>query len=733
MIRSLAIFLVIATGGGALVGTGVSPSELALFAGFEVAFVLVPGVVAYRALAARSGDLLQQLTIGGAVGHALLLGAFIVTAAADARWALWLYPLVVLTLAGLLGRGRVFSQDSRGASLTTRQGVALAAVAVAALLLFAAGSFTQAPLPGSRSSVSYHPDLVWGMGFAAEALHHWPLTAPQVLGEPLRYHTFVFSEMAAASQVTGIELPVVVLRLVPISLLLLLILQLAHAGRRFTGNPWAGPAAAGLILLVGDLDLGAGRPELLVGIYFSGLFLSPTQLLGLLFFLPVIAVIADLLEGEGARPEPGTLGVLGILLFGCAGAKASILPVLVGGLVAYGLWRRRASAGWVAALVLSGLAFVTSYVLLYSGSRGATDLGPFESAFLSFPGQVIEPYSDSAVGALAYPFATWVTVVALMLPLAGLAFSRLSARSLTPLQAWPLALLLVSMAAFFVLDLPGVSQLYFLWYGFTAAALLSAGGLLQGLDRWRADPRGPGAAALLAGVAGGVALAVAPRSEGLPVVVLYAAAAALLGGVVAVFALGLVDSRGAHARWAVLAVTTLLTAGAIDGPLDRLPTLVSRALRGTEAVHREANPATERGLTRELARGLAWVRDHTDEDAVLAVNNHLLVPAGRDSRYFYYSALAERRVFVESWDYTDTALAIGLERVRQGRQPFPERVALNDSVFTGAGRRAAELLRRRGVTHLVVDRVNGQTPPRKLPGTLVHSSDALLVYRLDIG
>ena len=81
-----------------------------------------------------------------------------------------------------------------------RQAAAVAAVAVAALLLLAAASFSQAPLPESKASVSYYPDLVWGMSFAAEALHHWPVTTPQVAGEPLRYHTFAFLEMAATAQ-----------------------------------------------------------------------------------------------------------------------------------------------------------------------------------------------------------------------------------------------------------------------------------------------------------------------------------------------------------------------------------------------------------------------------------------------------------------------------------------------------------------------------------------------------
>jgi hypothetical protein len=206
----------------------------------------------------------------------------------------------------------------------------------------------------------------------------------------------------------------------------------------------------------------------------------------------------------------------------------------------------------------------------------------------------------------------------------------------------------------------------------------------------------------------------------------YMAVAALLGAGVVAYAL---RRRRLPAWPAVLAVAALLTAGLIDGPADRLPDIASR-MTSDEPVHREANPQTERGLPRALSDGLAWVRDNTDEGAVLAVNNHIRRPAEGDSRYFYYSALGERRVFIESWEYADAVLGVGLAAVRAGRHPFAERVALNDAAYAGTDPAAAATLERRGVDYVLVDRVNAPPPRNRIPGRVVFRNEALVVYRL---
>ncbi len=707
-----AVSVLVATG-VILLATGVSAGELALFALFELAFVLLPGFTAHTALVQGPGGLLSRLSIGAAAGHAILLVWFVVTAAVGARWALWLLPAVAL--AGCLALARRGAWTPPLSELTGRQAVALAGVAVLAVALLGFALFSQAPLPGTVASAAYYQDLMWDLGMAAEALHHWPVTTPAVLGEPLRYHVFAFHEMAATSQQTGIDLPVVSLRLFPVSLLLLLVAQLAHAGWRFTGSAWAGVVAAGLVLFVGDLDMGAGRGEPLLGQYFSGLFLSPTQLLGMILFLPTVVVVADLLEAE--RLRRGTLALLAILLFGCAGAKASILPVLIGGLAVYALWTRRLDRQLGVALGLVLLAFVASYVLLYSGGRGGGDVNLLESAFRSLPGQQLVGVraGGGIKGALSWPIATCVTGVALMAALAGLAWARA--------QPLLIGLLVTSVVAFLVQDLNGYSQLYFLWYGFTAGALLSAGGLVEALRRGR----GQGwQLALAAGVAIGVVLGLGAPADDTRLMRGYMAVAALLAVALAGYALW---RRRLPAWPGLLAASALLTAGLVDAPADRLPDLASRVV-GDGPVHREADPRSERGLSRALFAGLMWVRNNTGEEAVLAVNNHIRRPSEGESRYFYYSGLAERRVFIESWEYADPVVNLDIAAVRAGRHPLAGRVALNDAVYAGEAPGAAAALKRRGVDYVLVDRANAPPPRKRIPGRVVFRNQALVVYRL---
>lgn len=718
--------------------TGVALGDLAVFIGFQLAFLLVPGVVVYRALASRPGGVLRHVCIGSAVGYALELLVFIVTAALDARGWFLGYPAAVLLLGAPVAWRRHGVPRTVAAGFSPRQAWALGAVGACALALFAAGSVSQAPLPDGEPSVSYYPDLVWGMSFAAEAKHHWPMTTPQVAGEPLHYHTFVFVHMAAVSQATGIELAAVVLRLVPLSMLLLLVVQLAYAGRHLTRRAWAGPLAAALLLLVGDLDLGAGRPAPFIGLFFSGLFLSPTQLLGLVVFVPAVVVVRDILELDARTARLGDLAILALLLFACAGAKASILPVLFGGLLLFALWRwwQGVSTGRLAGpVMLTGLALAGSYLLLYQGSRGASELGPLQSVLLVFPGSHFVGLAHEGLpwSLLAYPLATVVTVLALMLPLLGLVWVLRRGRDpLTVTGAWLLGLLLASLAAFFTLALPGVSQLYFLWYGVVAGAFLSAGGLVAALTDWKDRPKAAvrplavGAAAVAA-----IVLGADVDVPGLPLPIVYVALLVLLGTMLVAYALGLLDGRDWHPELALLIVAALLAAGALDGPLDRLPALAKRALDPSETVHRSPDPTSERGMTAGLARGLRWVREHTDSSAVLAVNNHLLIPARGDSLYFYYSALTERRVFLESWAYTDKAVSIGYKRGRAGYNPYPHRLSLNDSAFTSPSASGLARLRRRGVSHLLVDRLHGPTPPATPAlGRPVYSSTALLVYPL---
>jgi hypothetical protein len=140
-------------------------------------------------------------------------------------------------------------------------------------------------------------------------------------------------------------------------------------------------------------------------------------------------------------------------------------------------------------------------------------------------------------------------------------------------------------------------------------------------------------------------------------------------------------------------------------------------------------------VTAGLYRGLRWVRDNTPSDAVLVVNNHSLYPDRSDSKYFYYSAFAERRVVLESWDYTPQTAARGVFSLPEVLSPFPRRLRL--SIADGDGRALRALVCDYGATHVVVDKAHGAASPRlrelEAIGSPMYSNWDLDVYEIRDG
>src|SRR4051812_46604057 len=95
---------------------GVRPAEITLFVGYEVGFVLVPGVLLRLALGGREEPWRERLALGWALGLALELGAFAATAALDARGWFPLYTLPVYAVAGAMV---VRARRSQSAPATT--------------------------------------------------------------------------------------------------------------------------------------------------------------------------------------------------------------------------------------------------------------------------------------------------------------------------------------------------------------------------------------------------------------------------------------------------------------------------------------------------------------------------------------------------------------------------------------------------------------------------------------
>jgi hypothetical protein len=601
------------------------------------AFVIALGWQLWRRLAGdRAGGALQQLVMGWALGLVVVIAVYLPMSAVGLRSVWWIAPLIAGVAAGVRGpRPEVVRASAPD--------WALAAVCVCALALLATGLFTQHPLSGHYDTVAYHPDTVFTIALSAEAEHRWPIRNPSVAGTPLPYHVFAHVENAAAAHLTGLPLDELVMRLTPAALFVLLTLAMAAAARAcFPEHRWAPVIAPALLLLVGEFDPWSGERYTypFANVFFLDLFLSPTFLLGACLFLPALIVLREALAA--GRERTGLWVALGLLLFGCAGAKATTLPVLgvgIGTVVLWGLWRDRVVArrAFAAGLLLVGV-FAAFYVLLYTGRSAGFEYGRWRS--LQQASWISDLYDDVSPRAFQ-PLSLALGLLGLagpaMIAVLGLLWKR-------RLDA-PIALLAgttaVGAGALLLLDSVDGSHLYFVWFGYITGVLLAAGGLAA---LWEARAR-----------------------AGAKVVLAFAA--------------------------------LLAVGGLLDQPLDLGAPLRARANAGNPPylVDYEAN----RGVTAGTMAGLRYVRDHTDPEDVVATNIHTK-DAEFDSRYFYVSAFTERRVFIESWLYTSRTAELGYRAVASGeKQPFEDRLALNQAVFVNGDRAALDELHRRGVRMLV--------------------------------
>ena len=104
-----------------------------------------------------------------------------------------------------------------------------------------------------------------------------------------------------------------------------------------------------------------------------------------------------------------------------------------------------------------------------------------------------------------------------------------------------------------------------------------------------------------------------------------------------------------------------------------------------------------------------WLRDHSDPDDLVATNSHcrLVYRGNCDNRHFWISAYSERRVLIESWGYTVTALA-ALEHDKTFFYFIPywrgDLLADNDRAFRAPSEETIGTLRNKyGVKWLFVD------------------------------
>jgi hypothetical protein len=734
---------------GLVLAGGVGLGEALRYVGYELAFVLVPGVATVAVLlpGLRRGVLI--IAIGAGLGLALDLAAFIVTAWLGARLLFDLYPILVIGGAALtLARRRrvgqaadveahdpVDDQPEPVGRLVRWHGsvVLVAALAVGYLGL---GLFPQTPAVTSTSSPVYYPDLTFNLSLVIELERRMPPSEPQIAGLPLVYHWFSDAHLAAIAQVSGVDPWTLLTRLVPTFWVAVIVIQLAAVGTAISGRRWVGPLAALFVFGLGELDLSLTQAIPFLGTLRSNLWQSPSFLFGLIVFLPSLLVLAPGAPSSIRRPSAGRWILAAALAAACVGSKATVLPVLLGGAVfVCGIrWLRTRSIDReaFAAIILAGGTIAIAAQTMYRGVVTGLLVEPLAS-IVRTPAwaQLAVTSLVRGLGPIGLIVLGAAVLAAMLAPLAGLVLIDLR-RTVVGHRPWLAGIFLAGLAAALAFDQAGLSQIYFLHYAVVAGAILGAWavvdfvrrGILR-IPRWRWHlGLGVGTAVLvIASTAIGASrLAKAPAMEFVLPYVSLVIAGPFFAAVAAAAA------RARRRRMAALVlVSAVLVAASLDAPFD-LATPVSRLASGN-AVVRQDGP-NERGLTSELLDGLRWIRDRTPRDTVVAANNPYL-RRGADARSFLVSAFGERRVYLEGWAYSAENQIVMARRLQgsPAEEPLADRRSANMAVFERADAGAAAVLRAAGVTYLFVDRWAG-TPQLDGIASLVFENSEVRIYRL---
>jgi hypothetical protein len=699
-----------------LLAADTAPLDLVRYAGYVVLALMLPGTLVYRLLRRTPHTLVEDLVMGIAVGLVLELPAWVLASVLDLRGLLWAWPLLVVGPFALVPRlrrhwrVRGYTPAPLGWSWTVGGAVAFFTTYLSSVFL------QRNPiLPTSDRTLQYL-DLAYQLSLAGEAKHHFPMHVPQVADEPLFYHWFGYAHMAATSMVSGIDLPVVALRLTIPGLCALAVLLTAVVGWRVSGKPYAGAVAAVLFFVVGETSftdpVGFPFGTQATFVVWHGM----SMIYAWVLLIAAIAAVADVIDRrrDPERPVPalGRRAFVLVALFALAssGAKASSLPVLGLALlvtaVAMLFVERRIPWAIIAAGLLTAGAQLFATAVLYRFQAYGVALDPW----LSFEVYTRVPpegwtQTTAMVGVVVAFLVNMQLRATGILALIWIRRGRLDATQWLLLSG-----ALAGTFIFLMVRQAGWANQYFERAGFAFAVLLSGWGFVLVWERARMTRASTAVLGVFAVLFAVVLVVIQFRYAGeltdegsmsqvLPILRWSAILGLVAVGAAVVWAVAGFVVGPLRGRGGIFLLTAILLAGT--------PGLIMDMRKSERYPNGGAYAVT--ALPRSRVEAARWVRDNSSPDQVLATNAHCRAVGGDgvcDARSFWLSAYSERRVLVEGWLFAP--------RVSEtGEQAFwdPALLALNDEAFTAPTPPVLEALRARGVRWLVVDRALGRESP----------------------
>ena len=486
--------------------------------------VVGPGILVHRALRGRPSTMVADLALGACVGLVLQLAAWAAMTALGWQQHLLWWPLLLVLVFTAVPRLRRHLSLRPYDKHTTTGAAGVGVLAFVAALRMVTSHFRDTALP--PRAMAWYPDDLWNLGNVSELMRTVTPQVAQVAGRPFHYHWFSDAHLAAMTLTTGIDPVTVVGRLWAPPLILVIVSAAMAVGHRVSGSALVGAAAAACFVLAPSIQIS----------WFSltgadpAIIRSPSQILA----VPLLLLALDAIVGivRGARRWGSGWGgwvVLGTTLVAGAGAKSSVLPVLVGGLaltclVALLVARERLR------VLLSMTALSIAVVLLtrsrLAGGENGSGLQLFAFFTAAPPWKLVQAAPTNTAGAgllipgLGAPEAGWVLLllvacyaVSYLWVLAGVSVLRRD-----DLAGWLLfGTGLAGVVGMFTIRHPAYSELYFLLVAIVSWHLFAFWGYRVTTDQARSRAGGRAAARWALGGAafGAVAVALARWAGGL--------------------------------------------------------------------------------------------------------------------------------------------------------------------------------------------------------------------------
>ncbi|MDQ1586736.1 MAG: hypothetical protein QOH80_2101, partial [Actinomycetota bacterium] len=284
---------------------------------------LLPGVLVWRAVRPPRGWWLEDVAMGFALGTVLAVAAQ--TVAGLTRLP-WLSAGIGLAIAAALlcspvSRARILSAST--VPLPPWWAPAVSACSMAAVLPLR-DYFRAVPLTWTTGFRAPHNDTYLHLALMAELAHRGPERFPWVASEALGYHWFSHAWMAQVSVVSGAGLDETLTRFTPVIMPVVVALSVATAALRLSVTLWAGPVAALLTMMGGQLNVFHKATP--------GYPITPfSPSLGLAAPVLIATVVVLAMRWRGEMPGWGRI-VLPALTVAAGGLKGSTVPLVVAGL-----------------------------------------------------------------------------------------------------------------------------------------------------------------------------------------------------------------------------------------------------------------------------------------------------------------------------------------------------------------------------------------------------------------